>query len=401
MITKTQNQWQFSTGISKFVICGLMLCYAMESRLLSAAVLSVTVPAKTAGYLGPTSFATATVSGAMNTAAYDGGPLVTIGVDGRGGLNICSSKTSSIIKNLEGVYGLDIKNPDGSSSGAVLVPDGTASWTRKLFGVSGATVTGTITYTKGKWVNNWTPAINGATKSQSNNDGTDAKGDIFCPTFTASWASSNFFDMTSTARRSSSNIRFYVFAPTGGLFPGKYSMPTRLSHVDYAAHPNGLLSETLADRVEVIVPQHSCTLAASNNSLTLTNDSPTASTNLQVQCQGDNSSAGTTAAWLTVRPSGNSAGITTGNSQLLGVKDSGGEVTIRGNWSSTAPAATCSDSNTSTTMYFDGRDGLNMGNILYNKSLDVTKPVSFRLCSTASAVAGNYTAQATFEVVQR
>lgn len=386
----------------KSTTCLSIVGYAIGMGPLShaATTLQAIVIPNTAGYVGSTAAVSSTLKGPLNGRAY----LPWRGMSSISSLTIfeCDRFRSTRIKQgLSGVYGFELTKPNGDGSGAVLVPDGTATWQRKI--ATGEVLTGKVVYDKGRWTNNWSPPLGWGryTSSKSKNDGTSpyAEFNIFCPNlppyeYTSPWD-------YSYQRSSSVNVRFFIDAPAGGLPPGKYSFSYPIYHTDISPGITGTEAEALADSVSVIVPNYSCSLSADKNSVDLNNFAPEATFNLRVQCQDDGSAGGATTVWLYTTSAGVSANINTGNLQMLGVQNSNGLMTLRGRWSATAPA-NCNDSSLSDTLYFDGRDGIKTGDVAVNGRLTKVQPVSFRLCTTGSPAAGaSYSAQAIFGVVQR
>lgn len=398
-----------SLTLGKSTAWVLIVSYAIGmNSLCSAVTLSAVVPANISGYVGSTAFVDSQITGILGPQNAYMAPTYS-GENALSGLSkydgFCSTKDQNDVKRgSSGSYGFVLTNAaDNTDSGAVLVPDGTTTWVRKV--PTGATLTGTVTYTKGEWTNRWVGGtIAGYTTSSSYSDGTSsfAPYKIFCPNVPGT-GSLSFNQWAPTFERSSKmHVQFFIVAPTGGLSPGKYKYPDPIYHTDISGFSGGTISELIVDNIDVIVTNYSCSLSADKQSVDLTNNASVGSLNLSVQCQDKGTSTkDPITAWLSVKSSGNSASINTGNTQMLGVYNSEGLMTIRGSWSGTAPA-NCNDTQTTTTMHFDGRDGINVGTVPVKGSLTKNQPASFRLCTTGSPAAGAlYSAQVTFSVVQR
>jgi hypothetical protein len=238
--------------------------------------------------------------------------------------------------------------------------------------------------------------IAGETQISSTSDGGSSSGIIACPLVPkARWNSSY-------SRSSSYNVRFLVDAPAGGLAPGIYKLsapPLYYLDLTDTVNSTGARYQSVGSDIEIKAADYSCSLSTDQNVINLSPDSPTATINLGVTCSKINGAAAAKSAWLYATASGVSTFIDGSSDQQLGVANSGGLMTIRGRWSATPPA-NCSDSSLTTAMHFSDTVGRNLGTII-SSGLTTTQSAAFRLCTTGNPAPGQYTAQATFSIVQR
>lgn len=362
------------------------LALGCASCVTNAATLTAVVRAGTGGIIGYTNYVSGHVDGTStygppygNSPAYAGSAIGLQGSDCDGAIN-----NDYAFGPTTGVRGIRL-----SGTTAVLLTDGTGQWTRT--NDAGVKYHGHVVYHLGAWSNQWTPEADGITSLNSTPDGT-FEGYVLCPSTTSSEGFGHSWSL-SIPRSSDATVRFAIDAPAGGLQPGTYLVPRTIYLADHASR-TGSLSQPLADSVDVVVAQYSCSLSMPAT-VPLTSASPTATITANAHCtDGPTHSSGPMAVWLNAEAAGTSAAVTTVPA-ALGVADSEGKLTVRGSWNWIAP--TCSSSD----MYFDGRNGLSLGTISPGGTLyPGPKSVSFRLCDTG-ATPGSYSAQATFSIVGR
>ncbi|VEC01340.1 Uncharacterised protein [Cedecea lapagei] len=388
------------TRVSVYRLRWTILALALVSATgnVGAAPLTAVVPAGRSGVIGATNNVVSALSGRMSDygGAYElqGFPSVSAITD------ICTlpSDTEAALGS-RGTWGFSLA---GTTPGGVLLVDGTGQWTR--IGLDGRALNGTVVFLAGTWTNNWGPgSLSNRRSLKSNQDGlfelTGAlSGGIACPVADADTGGAHGVRrafMPDSPKSSSLNVRFLIDAPAGGLTPGRYTSPP-LYHIDSDPTEASLdLYRMISPGVVVTAAYYGCTLTAPA-SVNLDNmDHLSTTIPLAVRCSDGAEGPEPMTAWLSVMASGTSRGVSA-DPQQLGVAGTNETLYLRGSWSATVPSCTASD------MYFDGRDGLSLGQVLPGQNVDFGKiPVSFRLCTTPSAKPGNYTAQATLSVVQR
>ncbi|WP_162473661.1 hypothetical protein [Serratia microhaemolytica] len=379
----TRSLWLMKALI---IMAGVSTAYTV-----SAVTLTAVVEGGRSGIVGATGSVTSTLNKALMDARYSTSyGISTISTT----TAICDDITSREV-SIEGSdgkpYGIILRNDVGNDSGARLLPDGSATWLRTL--ADGKRLNGLIVYTEGLWTNTWSDGIT-TQSSKSNADGTSPYVDtrIFCPNIP-----SVTYD-PDAIRTSSVNVRFKIYAARP-LMPGNYAVRP-LYHADLSSSGSGDMAELLVDRVDVRVANYSCALNIPTSvdlSTGAGTSNDTATLNYRVQCSDQGASNVSMTPYVSVMAAGVSSGLSSTPSKL-GVAGTGGRLWIIGNWSGTAPAS--SSCSAGSTMYFDGRDGIALSRVVSGGSIDVQNQVSFRLCG-ATGVPGDYTAQATFSVVQR
>lgn len=363
--------------------------YVTNISMVNAVTLFAEIEAGRSGIVGSTEVVTSTLTGPLGESSSTG-PLGISSISQDPAICSLNFDSNTAIAT-SGVTGFTIKSIDNNQFAGVLLADGTAKWKRKV--KNGVVVNGTITYQQGRWTNTWWPAINGHTQSKSQNNGNSpyAQKSPFCP---------NVPEFTiwdpSYERSSSLSVRFLIDAPPGGLRPGMYKFPLSIIHADYSLQIANTKTEPLVDMLNIAVKNYSCSIAAPSF-VDLNDTSHTATMTFVVVCNNNQADVYyPVSTWVSMIASGDSANIGTRSPQELGVKGSNGLLTIRGNWSD-KPPADCSNS----SMYFDGRDGIKLGELPSRPNMFWLKTASFRLCRTGSPPPGEYTAQATLWVVQK
>jgi len=353
-----------------------------------AATLSAVVQAGRQGVVGFTDYVSSSVSGPLR----DGTPNPEYGFPAVSMSEVECSNLSDpdLKKGTSGVYGFSLIGP---VEGAVLLVDGTGTWTRRL--ANAEVINGSVVFTAGRWTNTWTGSRSSGDSAQSNADGTSYKSYVACPN---TFINGSSFQWSKLASRSSAlNVRFLIDAPEGGLLPGKYSL-TPLYHGDFSTVMQGDLSSILVDGVDVTVMNYGCTLSAPA-SIAMDSLNPDARILVGARCEdGAVKSQNTITAWLSIERSGVSRPFTL-HPRALQMSDGNDDFYITGNWYGSQ--AECID-DTESDMYFDGRPGIALGKVSPGQSVNFgVIPLAFRLCEFDNSVPGEYTAQATLSLIQR
>jgi len=384
-------------NVSAYRLRWTILALVSATGNVGAEPLTAVVPAGRSGVIGATTNVVSMLSGQEDSEGGTGYGVGFPAVSVHNG-DCTSPKAPEAALGSRGTWGFPLA---GTTPGGVLLVDGTGQWSR--IGLDGRAVNGTVVFLAGTWTNNWGPgSLNNRRSLNSDQAGLlngNPIGMIACPTPAIddiSGANGLLRVFTPhTPRSSSLNVRFLIDAPAGGLAPGRYTSPP-VYHLDLLGRDtSGDKYRMISPGVIVIAANYGCTLTAPA-SVNLDNmDHLSTTIALAARCSDDAVSTEPLTAKLSAMASGTSRGVSA-DPQQLGVAGTNGNLYLRGNWSATVPSCTASD------MYFDGRDGLSLGQVLPGKNVDFgVKPVSFRLCTTPDAKSGQYTAQATISIVQR
>ncbi|WP_127956784.1 hypothetical protein [Serratia microhaemolytica] len=391
----------YSQSITRCWVASLLaFSYGLGALATAQAVdLSATVQGDRAGIVGSTNTVASSVPA---RALHD-----TLFRDLYGYPAISNSTSRCMFKNLasvamgySGVYGIKLNIEEGDNStwsGAVLLADGSGESVRTL--KDGGLEIGKVAFRTGRWsVSVYDENYQYKRELSSNLDGTQSSGYILCPNSVGSGELPDYFDAAAVTASSSVNVKFLVDAPAGGLKPGHYIVPP-IYHGDYALQLIGDKYNQLVSNVKITVANYSCSLDMPKTSVDLDSQQQTSVLDYTVSCSdGSVSSPLPMTPYLSIDALNSSKGISS-DARMLGVAESDGKLSIVGNWSGTPPS-NCAEQ-TATTMYFDGRDAVELPTIEGQGSVEQSGRVAFRLCGVQEAKPGDYQAYAIIRVVQR
>ncbi|WP_323086188.1 reverse transcriptase domain-containing protein, partial [Providencia alcalifaciens] len=187
------------------------------------------------------------------------------------------------------------------------------------------------------------------------------------------------------------NVKFAIIAGKRGLSPGTYTIPSLyfVKCIAGSCESKGVLSP--ADN-EFTVANYGCDVAAPGT-LDLSDTDRTATMEVTANCQdmmGGN--IGEAGAYVSLEP-GPGVSVTDATASGLGVPGAPG-LSIRGNWSTVPPDCTGDQ-----TVFFDGRYGPRIFDLLPGTGGQGGTDVAFRLCGTAAP--GLYTTRALIRIVTK
>lgn len=299
-------------------------------------------------------------------------------------------------------YGFKILTINGNYTGAVLVPHGQVKWSR--ISDDNRSISGTIIYDQGRWINTWAPAINGKTQNRSNDIGINydvssgyAVASPFIPG--AKWKAGSSFSV-------SYSLKFMIDAPSGGLAAGTYKLSSGALYLISSAQGTTVYNQ-LFDGVEVVGRDYSCSISQDKVQVELSTTYPSRSILVDVFCSKLADSALDKRISLYIQPSGASAAITTPSNKMLGVAGSNGTIHILATWHSNnfPDKSQCDGSNSPTSLATFNRIGSSPATFFVGAvsgtTFHKTQRIGFHLCTVDATPLGQYSAQIAVRMIQK